>query len=239
MEKMRLGRFVMSAIDTPISATSLASPPSVRKRYSMGEEIANSVTHGIGCALAVVALVLLVLQARRSGEGVHLAAAYLMGVPLIVEYLFSTLYHAIQEPRAKSVLRVFDHACIYLLIAGSYAPFALITLAGHGGQRLFFVVCALAVAGAVAEAFLRERQPGWITPIIYLAMGWAIVFHITDVYVLLPTVAFQLLLAGGLCYSAGVAFYAMPKVPYMHSVFHLLVLAGSVCITLSALLFVV
>jgi hemolysin III len=162
-----------------------------------------------------------------------------MGIPLIVEYLFSTLYHAIQPPRAKAVLRVFDHACIYLLIAGSYAPFALITLADHGGMRLFVTVFFLAVVGAVAEAILQERQPGWITTLFYLVMGWAVVLHITEVYRLLPTAAFWLLLAGGLCYTAGVVFYALTKVRYLHFVFHLFVLAGSVCITLSALLFVV
>lgn len=229
----------MSAFDMPVPATAMVSRPAQRQRYTKGEEIANAVSHGIGCALAIVALVLLALRAASHGDGVRIAAAFLMGVPLIVEYLFSTLYHAVQAPHAKSVLRVFDHACIYLLIAGSYAPFALVTLADHGGLRLFLVVCALAVAGATAEAFLRERQPGWITPIIYLAMGWAIIFHIGDVYALLPASAFWLLLSGGLCYSAGVIFYAMPKVRYMHSIFHLFVLAGSICITLSALLFVV
>ena len=216
--------------------------PTVRPdvpRYTIGEEIANSVSHGIGCALGIAALVLLIVQAVRHGGGAHLAAALFMGIPLIVEYLFSTLYHAIQPPRAKAVLRVFDHACIYLLIAGSYAPFALITLADHGGMRLFVTVFFLAVVGAVAEAILQERQPGWITTLFYLVMGWAVVLHITEVYRLLPTAAFWLLLAGGLCYTAGVVFYALTKVRYLHFVFHLFVLAGSVCLTLSALLFVV
>ena len=229
----------MSAIATSIPSTTLATTPPSRKRYTAGEEVANSVTHGIGCALSVVALALLVSKACQHGGGIRLVAAVLMGITLIVEYLFSTLYHAVQAPGPKQTLRVFDHACIYLLIAGSYAPFALITLANHGGHRLFLVVSALAVVGATAEAFLRERQPGWIGPVIYLAMGWAVIFHVTDVYALLPSAAFWLLLSGGLCYSVGVVFYAMPKIPYMHSIFHLFVLAGSVCITLSALLYVV
>ena len=227
----------MSAYETSPVAP-LPAPQGAEKRYTIGEEIANAASHGVGCALAVAALVLLVGRASDHGNGIQLAAALLMGVPLVVEYLFSTLYHAVQAPHAKAVLRVFDHACIYLLIAGSYAPFALITLADNGGPRLFVAVCALAVAGATAEAFMRERQPGWICPIIYLAMGWAIIFHITDVYALLPSPAFNLLLAGGICYSAGVVFYAMPKVPYMHSVFHLFVLAGSLLHFLCILFYV-
>lgn len=220
----------MSAMEGTISTPS--------RRYTTGEEIANSLSHGIGCALAVVALILLIARGAQHG-GAHLAAALLMGIPLVVEYLFSTLYHAVQPERPKAVLRVFDHACIYLLIAGSYAPFALITLAKHQGLRLFAIVGTLAVLGAVAEAFMRERQPGWITTVFYLVMGWAVAFRIPQIYELLPSPAFWLLVAGGLSYSAGVAFYALHKVRYMHFVFHLFVLAGSICITLSALLFVV
>ncbi|MBR2683614.1 MAG: hemolysin III family protein [Atopobiaceae bacterium] len=209
------------------------------RRYTIGEEIANSVSHGVGCALGVAALVLLVVRAAHHGGGAHLAGALFMGIPLIVEYLFSTLYHAIQPAKAKAVLRVFDHACIYLLIAGSYAPFALITLAERGGQRLFMAVCGLALVGIIAEVFLRERQPTWLDSAIFLALGWVVIFRIRDVIELLPAPAFWLLLAGGLCYSMGALLYLAKKTPYLHFVFHLFALAGSVCITLSALLFVV
>lgn len=207
--------------------------------YTIGEEIANATSHGIGVVLGGAALVMLLAKAQADGGGMRTAAALLMGIPLILEYLCSTLYHAVQQPDAKRVLRVFDHACIFLLIAGSYAPFALVTLAEHGGVRLFAVVGALGVIGAISELFLRERQPGWLSTTYYLIMGWAIIFHIVDIYVLLPSPAFRLLLAGGLCYTVGVVFYALTKVRYMHFVFHLFVLAGSVCITLSALLYVV
>jgi hemolysin III len=132
-----------------------------------------------------------------------------------------------------------DHANIFLLIAGSYAPFALLTLASCGGIRLFAVVAALGIGGAVAELFLRERQPGWLSTCFYLAMGWAVIFQVADVYALLPAPAFWLLLAGGLCYSVGVVFFALKRIRYMHSVFHVFVLAGSVCITLAALVYVV
>ena len=220
-------------------AGSPAIGPSTKRQYSIGEEIANSVSHGIGCALAVSALTLLIVSAATHGSGLHLAAALLMGIPLVCEYLCSTLYHAIQRPSVKSVLRIIDHSAIYLLIAGSYAPFALITLADRGGTRLFALVCALAVAGVVAEAIWQERQSKWLTIALYLAMGWTIAFHIADLVQLLPSPAFWLLLAGGLSYSIGTAFYVMKKLPYTHFVFHLFVLAGSICITLSALLYVV
>ncbi len=215
-----------------------AAKASIQRAYSIGEEIANSISHGIGFALGVAALVLLIITAVGHGGGVRTAAALCMGITLIVEYLLSTLYHAIQTPRAKSVLRVLDHSAIYLLIAGSYAPFALVTLNDAGGQLLFAFVCVLAVAGVVAEAITRERQSKWLTIALYLAMGWAIALHIGDLYHLLDSPAFWLLLGGGISYTIGTVFYVMKGIPYMHFVFHLFVLAGSVCITLSALLYV-
>ena len=210
-----------------------------RPKYTVGEEVANAVSHGVGFGLSVAALVLLIVTAVSHGGGARLAGALFMGITLVIEYLFSTLYHAIQAPRGKAVLRVFDHSCIYLLIAGSYAPFALVTLADRGGVQLFIFVWVVALLGVVAEAILHERQPGWVTTLIYLAMGWAIIFHIGDIYELMPAPGFWLLLAGGIAYSLGVIFYAFTKVPYMHFIFHLFVLAGSTCITLSALLYVV
>ena len=212
----------------------------LRKRlYSLGEEIANSVSHGVGVLLGIAALVLLIVTAVSHGGGMRLAAAIIMGVSLIVEYLFSTLYHAIAAPRGKAVFRVLDHCGIYLLIAGSYAPFSLVTLANRGGLLLCAAVWVVAVAGIVAECLLRERQPAWLTAIIYVLMGWLVIFHVGDLWELLPPPAFWLLLAGGLSYTVGAVLYAVKKVPYLHFVFHLFTLAGSVCITLSALLFVV
>ena len=153
--------------------------------------------------------------------------------------LGATLYHAIQHPGAKRVFRIFDHCAIYLVIAGSYAPFALVTLDGRGGLRLAVIVWAIAIVGIVAECFLRERQPKWLSVLIYLALGWMVAFHMADIVELLPPAAFGLLLAGGLCYTLGCGFYLAKKVPYLHFVWHMFVLAGATCITLSALLFIV
>lgn len=209
------------------------------RRYSVGEEIANSVSHGVGALLSIAALVLLIVRAVSHGGGVRLAAALLMGIGLIVEYLFSTLYHAIAPAGAKRVFRVLDHCGIYLLIAGSYAPFALVALGEQGGIRLGIIVWSIALAGIVAECFLRERQPKWLTALIYVILGWLVVFRVGDLYQVLPRAAFWLLVAGGISYTVGAIFYIPKKVPYLHFVFHLFTLAGSVCITLSALLFVV
>ena len=209
------------------------------RQYSTGEEIANSVSHGVGVLLSIAALVLLILRAMDHGGGTRLVAALLMGISLILEFLFSTLYHALVPKRAKSVFRVLDHSAIYLLIAGSNAPFELITLADRGGLQLTFLIWGIAIAGVIAEVLLKERQPHWLSALIYLAMGWFIVFRITDLYELLPPPAFMLLVAGGICYTIGVGFYVAKKVPYLHFVWHLWVLAGAICITLSALLYVV
>lgn len=209
------------------------------RQYSTGEEIANSVSHGVGVLLSIAALVLLILRAMDHGGGTRLVAALLMGISLILEFLFSTLYHALVPKRAKSVFRVLDHSAIYLLIAGSNAPFELITLADRGGLQLTFLIWGIAIAGVIAEVLLKERQPHWLSALIYLAMGWFIVFRITDLYELLPPPAFMLLVAGGICYTIGVGFYVAKKVPYLHFIWHLWVLAGAICITLSALLYVV
>ena len=177
-----------------------------KRRYTVGEEVANSVSHGVGALLSIAALVLLIVRAVSHGGGVRLAAALLMG--------------------------------IYLLIAGSYAPFALVALADRGGIALGIAVWAVAIVGIVAECFLREKQPKWLTALIYVILGWAVVFHIVDLYQVLPAPAFWLLLAGGISYTVGALFYIPKNVRYLHFIFHLFTLAGSVCITLSALLFV-
>ena len=209
------------------------------RRYSLGEEIANSVSHGVGAALSIAALVLLIVRAASHGGGIRLLAALLMGIGLLVEYLFSTLYHALAPEGAKRVFRVLDHCGIYLLIAGSYAPFALVALGDRGGLALGIVVWVVALVGIVAECFLRERQPKWLTAVLYVLLGWAVIFKLPDLWQVLPSAAFWLLFAGGVSYTVGALFYIPKKVPYLHFVFHLFTLAGSVCITLSALIFVI
>lgn len=208
--------------------------------YTLGEEIANSVTHGVGCLLAIAGLVLLIVKAALGGGAPeHVASAIVFGVTLILEYLASTLYHAIAVPGAKRIFRVIDHSCIYLLIAGSYTPFCLITLADDGGVVLFVAVWALAFAGITFEIIGRQRQPRWVTILIYLIMGWLVVFRLPQLVATLDPVALALLSVGGICYTIGCGFYVMKRIRYMHSVWHLWVLAGSIFIFMAVILYVI
>ena len=210
------------------------------KRYTLGEEIFNSVTHGVGVLLGIAALVLLIVKAAVApAHSASMAAGIVYGITIILEYLFSTLYHAIPARGAKLVFRVFDHSGIYLLIAGSYTPFLLVTLADYGGFPMFVAIWALAIAGILFELIGRERQPKWVTILIYLIMGWLVVFRLPQLLHALNPIGIGLLLAGGLCYTAGTAFYVAKRIRYMHSVWHLWVLAGSVLHFMAVILFVI
>ena len=207
------------------------------RAYSLGEEIANSITHGVGALLAIAAIPLCVVAAVRSGGGLHLLAALVYSIFMLLEYVMSTLYHAIAAEKAKRVFKVLDHSAIYLFIAASYSPYCLVTLVDCHGVVLFAFVWAVAVIGGIAESFWVFR-PRWISAVLYLCLGWSVVWFIPQLWALLPAPGFWLLLAGGLCYSIGCIFYVLKKVPYMHSIFHVWILAGSVCQFLSICLFV-
>ena len=216
----------------------VAPDPHPLPDYTVGEEIANSVTHGLGAMLSVAGLVLLIVRAVDAGGAPNeLASAIIFGLSLILEYSMSTLYHAITYVPAKRILRTLDHSCIYLLIAGSYTPFTLGPLLEDGGVPLLVVVWAFALAGIGVEAFLRERQPRWVTIAIYLVMGWLVVFRLPQLLASLAPGCLWLLVAGGLCYTVGTGFYLAKGVRYMHSVWHLWVLAGSICQFLAVILY--
>ncbi len=206
-------------------------------RYSTGEEIANAVTHGIGAALGVAALVLLVLRALETGDVTRIVSATVFGASLVILYLFSTLYHALPSRRAKRVFRILDHAGIYLLIAGSYTPFALVALEPPAGRLLLGVIWALAIAGISAEAFWVDR-PRWLSAALFIGIGWMAVTVMRPLVEALPATAVWLLVSGGLAYTGGAVFYVMKRVPYMHAVWHGWVIAGSACHVLAVLLFV-
>ena len=202
--------------------------------YSPGEEIANAATHALGVALSVAGLALLVVLTVRYGDGWQLGSAVVYGVSLILLYTASTLYHAIPIPRAKHVLKVVDHSAIYLLIAGTYTPFTLVTLRGAGGLWLFGVIWGIGVAGMCVEAFIVHR-PKWVSAIGYIAMGWLVVTMVGPLVRSLSSDGLWLLLAGGLSYTLGTIFYVMKRVPYMHAVWHCFVLGGSICHFLAVL----
>jgi hemolysin III len=196
--------------------------------YSPREELANSLTHGLGAGLSVVGLVLLVLCAARTGDPWVIISVALYGTSLVVLYTASTLYHAVRGARGKTRLRRLDHAAIFLLIAGTYTPFLLISLRGPWGWSLFGVIWGLALLGMFMKVWWTGRHHRLSTA-LYLAMGWMVVVAIKPLLAHVPGGALALLLAGGLCYTVGTVFYQWRGLPYHHAIWHLWVLAGSIC----------
>lgn len=227
----------MTGRRTTGSLGAAAHETSVRE-YTLGEEIANSVTHGLGAALSVAALVLLIVKSVGDGGGVLLAASLVYGICLLVEYLMSTLYHALAPEKAKRVFKVLDHSGIYLLIAGTYTPYCLITFWPFGGLWLVIGIWIAALAGIACEAFWTFR-PRWISAIIYVIMGWCIIAFLPTLFSVLDPVGFWLLVSGGISYTLGAAFYVLKHIKFMHSIFHLFVLAGSVLQFFSIFFFVI
>jgi hemolysin III len=207
------------------------------RRITMINEIANSVTHGIGALLAVTALVLLAVFANIYGDTLHIVSFTIYGSTLVLLYLASTLYHSTQEPRKKYIFRIIDHAAIYLLIAGTYTPFMLVTLQGTRGWVMFSIIWVLAIIGILYKVFFINRHV-IISTLFYLAMGWLIVFSIRDLFNNLPFNGIVLLGAGGLCYTLGMVFYAGRDRLFMHAIWHLFVLGGSICHFFSILFYV-
>lgn len=222
-------------LDTEAATQSRGSQ---RRNYTLGEEIASSVIHGVGIALAVAALVILVVFAVSAQDGYKLASAIVFGVTLLLAYTASTLYHSLPQPSAKHVFKILDHCGIYLLIAGTYTPFCLVTLREANGWWLFGVIWALALTGIALEAFWAYR-PRWLSAVIFLGMGWLVVVSIGPLITNLAPGGLWLLVAGGLAYTIGTIFYVLQRIKYMHPVWHLWVLAGSICHFLAVLLFVV
>jgi hemolysin III len=200
----------------------------VERRLSLGEEIANSVTHGVAALASVVALPILLVVAIARGDPWQVVGGTIFGATLVMLYLASTLYHALPHPRAKRVFRVLDHSAIYLLIAGTYTPFALGALRGPWGWTLLGAVWTLAALGITAKATLGFRFPRLSTG-VYVAMGWLALIAVRPLLAHVGVAGMMWLLAGGLCYTAGVIFFAWERLPYGHMVWHLFVAAGSVC----------
>lgn len=208
------------------------------KLYTIGEEIAHALSHGLGVVLAIAGLTVLVARAALYGTSVHITSAAIFGSTLVLMYTASTLYHSIPIPRAKKVLRAVDHSSIYLLIAGSYTPFTLVTLQDPWGWIVFALVWSLALAGVIFKIFSTGRFEK-LSLAIYLAMGWCIVVAIKPLIQSLPTGGLLLLFAGGVAYSGGVAFYVWERMRYHHAIWHVFVLAGSVLHYFAILLYVI
>jgi hemolysin III len=193
----------------------------------IGEEIANAITHGLGLLLSIAGLCVLVTMAAIRGTAWHVVACSIYGSTLILLYLSSTLYHAIQAPRAKNVFRVIDHSAIYLLIAGTYTPFLLITLRGRLGWTLFGLQWGMAICGILFKSLTRFGYESASTA-VYALMGWMGVLGMRTMYASLHFHGVLWIVAGGLFYTLGIIFFAIDR-RYCHMVWHLFVLAGSVC----------
>ncbi|NIP18240.1 MAG: hemolysin III family protein [Xanthomonadales bacterium] len=195
---------------------------------SVGEEIANSVSHGVGFLAAVAATPVLIYSAVQKGEAAYIVGASIFGATMVLLYLASTLYHALARTRASRVLRVLDHGAIYLLIAGTYTPFTLGVLRGAWGWTLFGLVWGFAVLGVVFKSAGGMRYEK-LSVALYLVMGWLVVIAIGPLWSSMPAAGLSWLVAGGALYTAGVGFYAAGRLPYAHFLWHLFVLAGTAC----------
>ncbi len=190
------------------------------------EELINAITHGIGAVLSVIALVALIVVAGNYGGLWHLVSGVIYGTSLILLYLASTLYHSFTNEKKKALFKFFDHAAIYVLIAGNYTPFALIPLHGTLGWTVFGVMWGLAVVGIIFQAFFVKRFKVFST-ICYILMGWFAIFIIRPLMESVPIETIYWLIAGGIAYTAGAGFYLAKRIPYNHAIWHIFVLAGS------------
>jgi hemolysin III len=192
------------------------------------EELANSLSHGVGFVCAVAATPILIVGAVNRGSAADVVGASVFGATMVLLYLSSTWYHAVPIGRLKERLHKLDHAAIYLLIAGTYTPFTLGVLNGAWGWTLFGIVWGAAAVGVCDKVFVGMRNPRLSTT-LYLVMGWAVLMVIRPLFRSMPPQGLAWLVAGGLFYSGGVVFYSARRLPYHHLIWHLFVLAGSTC----------
>ena len=204
--------------------------------YTNGEEVANAVTHGVGAGLSVAAFVVLVVLAAGTGDAWTVVSFTIYGVTLMLMYLASTLYHSIRSPRVKPVLRILDHIAIYLLIAGTYTPFALINLRGGWGWALFGIVWGLALSGAIFKLFNTGRLE-ILSTAVYVLLGWLIMIAIKPALDAIALMGILWLLIGGCAYTLGLIFYAWGRLPYNHAIWHVFVMGGSTCHFFAVLLY--
>lgn len=197
-----------------------------RRIQSRGEEIANSVTHGIGVALSVAALSVLVVFASLQGDVWKIIGVSIYGSMLIFLYLASTLYHGFRNPKVKRLFQLLDHSSINLLIAGTYTPVTLVTLRGPWGWVLFGLIWALAISGILRDIFLRDLK--FLAVVLYIGMGWLALIAIQPILGMAQPGLMIFMVGGGICYTAGVLFYAWKRFKFHHAVWHLFVLAGSI-----------
>lgn len=224
-------------------SAAINDPSAVRARaeqalYTFGEELTHALTHGLGALLSIAGLTVLVAKAAVYGDAWHIVSAAIFGAALVGMYTASTLFHSIPLAGPKRVLRVVDHCLIYVLIAGTYTPFALVTLHGPWGWSLFGFTWGLTVAGITFKIFFTGRFER-LSLLVYLLMGWCGMAAVVPLLHHLSVAGLWWLLAGGLCYSVGAIFFALERMRYNHAIWHLFVLAGSTCHYFCVLLYVI
>lgn len=204
-----------------------SKPTNTFRQLSNREEIANSITHGIGALLSIVALVVLIMVAATQDDILHLVSFSIYGVTLILLYMSSTLYHSFTKPRIKNLFARFDHVSIFLLIAGTYTPILLINIKGILGWTIFVIIWTVAIIGSTVRVIYPYRFRKLMV-VVYLLMGWTIVFVGKTILTNMPPDSVNYLVLGGIAYSVGVIFYLWRTLPYGHGIWHLFVLAGSI-----------
>ena len=197
------------------------------KSQTLGEEIANSITHGIGAGLSIAALVILVVLASRRGDAWRIVSFSIYGASLILLYMSSTLYHSFVNPKIKNIFRILDHSAIYLLIAGTYTPVTLTLMRGAWGWTLFGLAWGMAIGGIIITALLLDKLKSLLV-LSYVAMGLLVVIAIKPMMQMVPRGMIIWLFIGGACYILGIIFYLWKKLPYHHPIWHLFVLGGSI-----------
>ncbi|MCI0502864.1 MAG: hemolysin III family protein [Fusobacteria bacterium] len=208
-----------------------------KRKYTLGEEIFNSTSHAIGAILSILALIIMIWLSVSTKNTVGVISSIVFGFTLILLYTSSTLYHALTNKTAKKVFQIFDHCSIYLLIAGSYTPFALMVIGGSKGWIIFGIIWLCALLGIILNSInLKKFQ--LFSIILYVGMGWTAIFYIKDIFASLDLGGIILLAVGGVLYTLGIIFYLVKKIKYFHSIWHLFVLAGSMCHVLCVILFV-
>ncbi|GAB4178262.1 MAG: hemolysin III family protein [Calditrichia bacterium] len=200
---------------------------SSQQPYSLGEELFNSISHGIGVVFGIVALVLMILKSSEYSDNRYLASALIFGISIIVLYLNSTLYHSFPWARVKHLFKILDHISIYFLIAGTYTPFMLITLKGVWGYTIISIIWGLSILGLIFKLFFVGRF-NKLSTLLYVLMGWTAIFAIKPLMQALPTGGVWLVISGGIVYTVGAVFYLWKKLPFNHGIWHLFVLGGTV-----------
>lgn len=197
-------------------------------KYTLGEELISAISHGLGAALGIAALCLCVVKSMAGGSGYSVVSSWIFGFSIIILYTMSCVYHSLKPGNAKRVMRVFDHCTIFLLIAGSYTPFTLVSLNGALGWTIFGIIWGMAIIGIVLNAVDMERFKV-LSMCCYIGMGWAIIFAIKPLIQSVASEGIRLLVIGGIIYTIGAVVYGIgSKVKYMHSIWHFFVLAGTI-----------